>query len=105
MVCCDGRKDGKFMSLTAYKKLNLPLPESMHEALFAESREAGVPATRLVRSVLEEWLLERRRARRREEVRRFAQGHAGTELDLDPDLDAAATAELQHFYEDEDETR
>jgi hypothetical protein len=88
-----------------YKKLNLPLPEEIHEALFAESREAGVPATRLVRSVLEEWLQERRRAKRRAEVRRFALAHAGTELDLDPELEVAATAELSRFYEDEDETR
>ncbi len=93
------------MGLTAYKKLNLPLPEKMHEALFAESREAGVPATRLVRSVLEEWLQERRRARRRADVHRFALAHAGTELDLDPELEADATAELQRFYKDEDEAR
>ncbi len=93
------------MGVTAYKKLNLPLPEEMHEALFAESREVGVPATRLVRSVLEDWLQERRRARRRAEIRRFALAHADTELDLDPELEAAATAELRRLYEGEDETR
>lgn len=91
------------MSMTAYRKLNLPLPEEMHAELFTESREAGVPATRLVRSVLEDWLRERRRGRRREEVRRFALEHAGTELDLDPELENAASAELRRFYEGEDE--
>jgi hypothetical protein len=91
------------MTTTAFKKLNLPLPREMHESLFAESREIGIPATRLVRSVLEDWLRERRRARRRDEVRQFAMACAGTELDLDPELEAAATDELRRFYEEEDE--
>ncbi len=93
------------MSATAIKKLNLPLPQEMHEAIFAESHEMGVPATRLVRSVLEDWLRERRRARRRAEVRRFAMEHGGSELDLEPELEAAATAELRRFYEGDDEAR
>ena len=86
------------MAATIYKKLNLPLPVEMHEALFAESRETGVPATRLVRSVLEGWLQERRRERRREEIQRFAQACAGTELDIDSSLEASAREELQRFY-------
>lgn len=93
------------MSISATKKLNLPLPQEMHEALFAESREMGVPTTRLVRSVLEDWLGERRRTRRRAEVRRFAMECAGTALDLDPELESAATEELRQFYEEGDETR
>ncbi len=92
------------MATILTKKLSLPLPEKMHEAIFAESHEMGVPATRLVRSVLEDWLRERRRARRRAEVRRFAMEHSGSELDLDPELEAAATAELRRFYK-EDEAR
>jgi len=93
------------MPAIATKKLNLPLPRRVHEALFVESRELGVPATRLVRSLLEDWLQERMRVRRRAEVRRFAMEHAGTELDLDPELEAAATAELQRLDEEEDEAR
>ncbi len=93
------------MSTTALKKLSLTLPLEMHEALLAESRELGVPATRLVRSLLETWLRERRRIRRREQVRRFAMESAGTELDLDPALEAAAADELRCFYGEEDEAR
>lgn len=100
-----GRKEVGKMGVTAYKKLNLPLPEEMHKALFAESRLAGVPATRLARSVLEEWLEQRKRERRREEVRQFAVKHAGSDLDLDSDLEAAATEELSRLYEDDRETR
>ena len=99
----DGRKEGKNMTATTFKKLNLPLPLEMHEALFSESKDMGIPTTRLVRTVLEDWLQERRRARRQEEVRQFAIAHAGTKLDLDVELDDAATEDLRRFYEGEDE--
>ena len=66
------------------KKLNLPLSEETHRALFDESRRTGVPATRLAREALEDWLRQRERERRREEVRRFAMQHAGGDYDLDP---------------------
>ncbi len=93
------------MTTSALKKLNLPLPPEMHEALFAESRDLGVPATRLVRSLLEDWLRERRRTRRNDDVRRFAIEYAGSEVDLDPELEGAATEELHRLYEEEDEAR
>jgi len=76
------------------KKLNLPLAPEMHEALFAESRSLGIPATKLARRVLEEWLRERRRKRLRQEIRRFALAAAGSRADLDPELEASAVEEL-----------
>jgi hypothetical protein len=59
----------------------------------------------MVRSVLEEWLKERQRARRQEEIRRFAEANAGNELDFDQELGAAAWQELDRFNEDDDATR
>ena len=76
------------------KKLNLPMPPELHEALFEESRSLGVPATRIVRSALEDWLAKRRQARLEEEIYRFATTYGGTEIDLDPQLEQAATEEL-----------
>jgi len=93
------------MSTSTHKKLNLPLPEETHRALFDESRRTGVPATRLVRSALEDWLGQRMRENRRDEVRRFALEHAGSEYDLDPVLESAAAEELHRFDEDDRETR
>lgn len=93
------------MSVNSYKKLSLPLPEEMHRALFAESRRAGIPATRLARSVLEGWIEQQRRDRRRDQVRQFATQYAGSDLDLDSDLEGAAAEELSRVFEDEHETR
>jgi hypothetical protein len=53
------------------KKLNLPLPGDLHRAIFAEAR-----------------------AREVEELRRFAREHAGSELDLIPELESAAAERL-----------
>jgi hypothetical protein len=83
------------------KKLNLPLPGDLHRAVFAEARDHGVPATRLVRSILQEWLDQRARAREADELRRFARENAGSELDLIPELESAAAAELVRTAEDE----
>jgi len=76
------------------KKINLPLPGDLHREIFAEAREQGVPATRLVRSILEAWLDHRARAKEAEELRRFARETAGSDLDLIPELEAIAAAEL-----------
>ena len=38
------------------KKLNLPLPEDIHSALFDEAKREGVPATRLARAAIKAWL-------------------------------------------------
>ena len=84
------------------KKLNLPLPASMHEAVFKEARRRRVPATRLVRSILGEWLGEQARERRAEEIRRFAAAHGGSEADLDPELESAG---LELLEEDDDDAQ
>ncbi len=88
------------MSMTTFKKLNLPLPEEMHKALFAESKHAGIPATRLARSAIQDWLDQRRQERRQEEIHEFAMENAGSDLDLDQYLEAAATDELILAFED-----
>ena len=72
------------------KKMNLPLPAPLHEAVVREARRQRIPATRLVRGVLTRWLEERLLQERDDEIRRFAQAHAGGELDLDSDLEAAS---------------
>lgn len=71
------------------RKMNVPLPASMHAAVFREARRRGTPATRLVREILDQWLAEQERARQADEIRQFAESFAGTEIDLDPELETA----------------
>ena len=93
------------MPSSSHKKLNLPLPEEMHTALFDEARRSGEPATRLARTAINDWLEKRARERRVEQVRQFALEHAGGEYDLDPLLESVAAEELLRFDEDDHETR
>jgi hypothetical protein len=83
------------------RKLHLPLAPDLHDALFDEARAEGIPAVRLARSVIENWLRERRRARQTEEIRRFAAQWAGTEFDLDRDLEAGGCEHLRKLDDDE----
>jgi len=80
--------------------MNVPLSTEMHAALFQEAKRAGKPATRIVREVLAEWLAARERARRDAEIERFAAEFAGTDVDLDPELEAAAVEALRSGADD-----
>lgn len=82
---------------TAMKKMHLPLPPDMHAQLKEESEASGTPSTVLARQAVEEWLVRRRHERVAEEIRAYAQAMAGTEADLDADLEEAGIdAWLEH---------
>ena len=83
------------------RKMNLPLPGPLHAALFREARRSGVPATRLAREILSRWLAERARAEEAEEIRCFAIEHAGSDLDLDAELESAGLEVLRKGSDDE----
>lgn len=69
--------------------MNLSLPESTHAAVFRKAKRRRVPATRLVRSVLSDWLAAQARERAAEAIRRFAETRGGSATDLDPALETA----------------
>lgn len=76
------------MSRATYN-FHLPLPPEIHEMLRQEVESSGQPATSLAREALRDWLVQRRRQRLHEEIAAFAEAHAGTDLDLDEDLERA----------------
>ena len=76
------------MASRAYN-FHLPLSSELYEMLRAEAEASGEPATTVARTALNDWLKSRKRERRRAEIAAFAKEHAGTDLDLDRDLEAA----------------
>ena len=68
---------------------HLPLPQELQEMLRAEAEASGEPATTVARNALNDWLKNRRKERRRAAIAGYAREHAGTDLDLDRDLEAA----------------
>lgn len=68
---------------------HLPLPPDIHEMLRQEVETSGQPATSLAREALRDWLVRRKQQRLHEEIAAFARTHAGTDLDLDEELERA----------------
>lgn len=71
------------------RNFHVPLPESLYQKLRQEATLQGQPATALTRAALEDYLKEQERKRVREEFATWIKANAGSELDLDPDLEAA----------------
>lgn len=71
------------------KNFHIPLTTEMHDQLRQFAKERGQPASHLAREALQEWLAVQEAKRLQEEISRFARENAGTELDLDEDLERA----------------
>jgi hypothetical protein len=77
------------------KNFHLPLPEQTYANLKAEAERMQVPATTLAREAVDYWLRQQFRKARRDAIAAYAEQMAGTHLDLDRDLEAAAIAHLR----------
>jgi hypothetical protein len=76
------------------KNFHLPLPEQTYTHLRAEAERAQVPATALAREAIDWWLRQRLRKARHDQIAAYAAEMAGTDLDLDPNLESAGIEHL-----------
>jgi hypothetical protein len=76
------------------KNFHLPLPEQTYLGLRAEAERARVPATTLAREAIDGWLRQQLRRARHDRIAAYASEMAGTDLDLDLDLEAAGIEHL-----------
>lgn len=76
------------------KNFHLPLPEQTYALLRAEAERAEVPATTLARQAIDSWLSEQARKARHDAIAAYAAEMAGTDLDLDEELEAAGIEHL-----------
>ena len=74
------------MTSRAVHNFHVPLQEDLYEELRAQAKRLMRPATELVRQALEQWLEQQRKAALREAIAAYAAEHAGTAMDLDPEL-------------------
>lgn len=81
--------------MASLSNFHLPLPPDLRDMLHDEAERSGQPATVLAREALQSWLAQRRRQRLHEEIAAWANEHAGTDLDLDPDLEQAGLEILE----------
>jgi len=76
------------------KNFHLPLPEETYAHLRAEAERMQVPATTLAREALDGWLRQQVRKARQDAIEAYAAEMAGTQIDLDSDLESAAIERL-----------
>ena len=84
------------------KNFHIPLPDGTWSDLKAEAERSRLPATSVAREAIRWWLRVRKKASRNAAIAAYAAKLAGTEVDLDADLEAA-TIEL--LMESEREAR
>lgn len=71
------------------KNFHLPLPEPTYNHLKAAAERARVPATTLAREAIDSWLRQESRKARHDAIAAYAREMAGTDFDLNPDLESA----------------
>jgi hypothetical protein len=76
------------------KNFHLPLPEQTYIRLRAEAERTNVPATTLAREAVDEWLRQQGRKARQDAIAAYAMEMAGTDLDLDANLESAGIEQL-----------
>jgi hypothetical protein len=76
------------------KNFHLPLQEEIYSQLRAEAERAQVPATELAREAIHQWLRLREKRARHNAIAAYAAEMAGTEFDLDPELERAGIDHL-----------
>ncbi len=76
------------------RNFHLPLPEQTYTLLRAEAERAQLPATTLARQAIDAWLKEQKRKARHHAIAGYAAEMAGTELDLDRELESAGIEHL-----------
>jgi hypothetical protein len=76
------------------KNFHLPLPEQTYAQLRAEAERTQVPATILAREAIDLWLRRQLRVARHAAVAAYATEMAGSNFDLDTDLESAGIEHL-----------
>ena len=76
------------------KNFHLPLSDQTYARLRSEAERTKVPATSLAREAIDLWLRHNMRRARHEAIAAYAAQIAGTDLDLDFDLEAAGIDHL-----------
>lgn len=78
------------MKNASLRNFHLPIPAPVQVRLREAAEREGVPATVVARRALEEWLRDRDRRARAEQIGSYAAAVAGSRADLDPALEAAS---------------
>ena len=82
------------MQQSQNRNFHVPLPEELYQALRLEAERRRLPATVLVREVVEEWVERLRAEALHTEIAKYAAENAGGSADIDVQLEAAGIESL-----------
>lgn len=88
------------MAKTTPRNFHVPLPEALYQRLRMEAEQSAEPATEIARQAIAELLEKRRKDALYSAISDYARHHAGTNVDLDEQLEAAS---LEHSGEAKEE--
>jgi predicted transcriptional regulator len=76
------------------KNLHVTLPDDLDQELRSEAERSGQPATEMARDAIREFLCRRRRQILHDEITAYAREVAGSQQDLDEELEESAIDDL-----------
>jgi hypothetical protein len=79
---------------TMSHNFHVPLSEELYRLLRAEAERKQQPATVVARDAIAWWLKQREQEILHDQMRAYAEHHAGTDADLDVDLEQATVEHL-----------
>jgi metal-responsive CopG/Arc/MetJ family transcriptional regulator len=80
---------------------HISLPDELYNKLLAEAERSKQPAAELAQQAIDIWLQQRQKEELHEEIAAYAAEFAGTEFDLDEELEAAS---IEHLLAEEEES-
>jgi hypothetical protein len=79
---------------TIRHNFHVPLSEELYRLLRTEAERVQQPATVVAHNAIAWWLEQRAKETLHDSIRAYAEHHAGTDVDLDPDLEQAIVEHL-----------
>jgi hypothetical protein len=79
---------------TIRHNFHVPLSEELYRLLRTEAERVQQPATVVARNAIAWWLEQREKETLHDRIRAYAAHHAGTDVDLDSDLEQATVEHL-----------
>lgn len=87
------------MSTSRLRNFHVPLSDDLYGKLQSESKRSKKPATVLARHAIEKWLHQQQREALYDAISIYARQNAGTDADLDRDLEEAS---VEHMLDDKE---
>ena len=78
------------MAIDSVLNFYVPLPRTIYKKLREEAQRSRQPETVIARDAIDNWLKQRERETLHKQIAAYAKAHAGSEVDLDEELELAS---------------